>query len=171
MKLSAQFKNAKEQSDYCLAMRKHIGVLDRPLRKCADVYYAMWNAQFAAGGSYGSVGPWAPLKESTKRQRTKAGYGTGPILWRTGALMTSWTSPRSSAHLQRVGPTYIEFGSIMQTPGGAWYLSAIHHYGAKGRTIPARSMVGVEWNLPPAEQILTDSIKNDFINQWYDAHG
>ena len=98
--------------------------------------------------------PWAPLRDSTKKQRRKQGYRDGPILERSGDLGGSITS--GSDHDSAVAGTNLVY-------------AATHQFGAEkgafGTTsrgapipwgpIPARPIFGV-W--PEHAELITDAV-------------
>lgn len=68
---------------------------------------------------------WAALSQSTIRQRLRLGFGSGPILYRTGALARGfrWSAAKRSFKVWNTSPLF-----------------PYHQYGTR-RGIPARPMV------------------------------
>ena len=54
---------------------------------------------------------WAPLAPSTIADRMRKGYGSGPILQRSGGLMKSLTTPGAPGFSLRVGPRSVAYTS------------------------------------------------------------
>lgn len=146
--------------------RRHAGVLDRPFRQIAEIIRAMWDKQFGREGAYNHP-KWRSLKESTKRQRLRMGFAEGPILFRTGSLMRSF-STKGKGHYAVVGPKSLTIGSKLTVPKGGHTLAAIHQYGAG---VPRRSFVGVDTGLPVREDEKARAIITEYIDQWWTKHG
>ena len=75
-----------------ILMLEHQKVSDfkKPLQASARLVRSDVETQFKTEG--GLVGGWKPLAESTIKGRIRAGFGSSPILQRTGALRRSFYS-------------------------------------------------------------------------------
>ena len=93
--------------------------------------------------------PWAPLADSTKKQRRRRGYRDGPILERSGDLGASITSDsdRDSA----VAGTNLVYAATQQFGAKKGAFGA----GAPWGDIPARPFLGV-W--PEHAELITDAV-------------
>lgn len=98
--------------------------------------------------------PWAPLRDSTKKQRRKRGYRDGPILERSGDLGGSITS--GSDHDSAVAGTNLVYAATHQfgAEKGAFGTTS------RGTPIPwgpitARPFLGV-W--PEHAELITDAV-------------
>ena len=95
--------------------------------------------------------PWAPLKKSTKRDRRRRGYRDGPILERSGDLITSITSDSDAR--TAVAGTNLEYAARHQL--------GFEGPDSLGRDIdtPARSFLGL-W--PEHEDLIVEAIHRHF---------
>lgn len=169
VEIKTKIEGVKEKREELTSFRKHLGFLEVPLRKCVEIVRGIFAQQFGSEGSY-LGGGWTPLKEATKKQRVRMGFGEGPILFRSGELFRSFTSPTSSGHYTVIGPTSAEVGSILKTPKGAYNLGAIHHYGAPKAGIPIRSIMDPDGALPSDKEEEIVSILNSHIDTWFEGH-
>lgn len=74
---------------------------------------------------------WPALAASTIADRRRKGFGSGPILVRTGALRDSLTKPGAPGQHLKITPKTIQFGSNVK-----YYI--FHQYGTQN--MPARPM-------------------------------
>ena len=92
--------------------------------------------------------PWAPLTEGTKRQRRRKGYRDGPILERSGDLISSIVSDSDAT--TAIAGTNLEYAARHQL--------GFEGPDALGRPIdtPARPFLGL-W--PEHEDLIVESIR------------
>ena len=95
--------------------------------------------------------PWAPLKPSTKKDRQRRGYRAGPILERSGDLITSIISDSDAT--SAVAGTNLEYAARHQL--------GFEGPDSLGRDIdtPARSFLGL-W--PEHEDLIVEAIHRHF---------
>ena len=95
--------------------------------------------------------PWAPLKPSTKKDRQRRGYRAGPILERSGDLITSIISDSDAT--SAVAGTNLEYAARHQL--------GFEGPDSLGRDIdtPARPFLGL-W--PEHEDLIVESILKHF---------
>lgn len=98
---------------------------------CATLAAAVTNVFKQQG-----IPPWEPLSDVTLYERARLGFGSGPIMYRTGSLLASMTGS-NEFHIQRLHATFREstiiFGSEDPRAVPLGRGSAIDH-------IPARPM-------------------------------
>ena len=83
----------------------------------------------------GRAAEWAPLAESTAKERVRLGYGGDhPILWRTGLLGESLATAGAAGNLTEIGDWEARFGTDI--PYGRF-----HQLGTS--RMPARPIVGL----------------------------
>lgn len=113
-------------------IRRRTGDLRPVYRRVVDPEYSRFmRLQFETAGRYGGD-PWAPLRQSTIRHRTRAGGnrgGTNRPLWDTGRLRASLVKvgPESIRHIGRTRyvrgtsvpyAVYHQEGAILRQWGG-----------------------------------------------------
>lgn len=103
------------------------------------------------GSVYGEG--WAPLAPSTIAERVSAGWGAGPVMWRTGLLARSLAMRGAEGNVFEAGPHSIKVGSEIEYAG-------YQHYGTS-RGIPARALVGLTWD--GEQQVVR--ILQDWLNE------
>jgi len=87
-RLKFTIEGVPELSRILMMAHKKVTDFSKPLWKTARLVLADVEQQFITEGALS--GGWAPLAQSTITGRIKAGYGSGPILQRTGALRRSF---------------------------------------------------------------------------------
>ena len=87
---------------------------------------------------------WRPLKPSTVRERRRKGYGAGPILERSGDLLSRILA---------------DWDDTTAVAGTNVVYAATHHFGDPARGIPARPFLGL-----PADSrnLIVDTIVDHF---------
>lgn len=159
----------KEVDEDLKRIKKHIGILEKPLRKGLAIVRRAAGKAFTTEGSYGGE-KWKPLSPWSQDDRRKHGYGPKhPILKRRGDLRSSWTNKSHPGHYMSVRETSAEMGSMLEVNG--YNLMAIHQFGAiishpksgKPLIIPARPIFGYYGMLPTEDEIKIRNEIQDFI--------
>ena len=114
-------------------MKKRVQVPDRAWKRVGIYMSREMHKQFSTrGANFGT--PWAPLAESTKRQKRRLGFTPAPLV-RTGRLKRGFT--------QRPMDIYETRGMIAKF-GSSYPIAAYQHFGTRrnGRQhIPARKIL------------------------------
>lgn len=111
------------------------------------------------GGGFFGGGPWAPLAESTIKDKQRQGYGMMPIMWRTGALADSLAEKDAPGNVFVTTPESVTVGTSV-------YYAQFHQHGSKKQklrttvtrvrggyklgaesvsVLPQRTLVGISW--------------------------
>lgn len=144
LELDATVATAKD-----LALEARLADMSPAMRALMAVVVADIDANFASESAAGEN--WAPLADSTIRDRKAKGFAAGPILQRTGALRRSASAHQSSgAHDAEVGPD-----------GSAAYVG--FHMAAGPRSkIPLRDAIVLrDTSIDKIDTIIAEFIENE----------
>ena len=111
---------------------------------------------------------WKPLAESTRANRRRHGYGAShPILVRTGALKSSWTTYPNVV----LEPDFMIYApGAGDTLGGTPVdLATINEYGTD--RIPARPVINEDKLSPVVQRVVEDSLINRVNQVWHKRTG
>ena len=89
------------------------------------------------GGLFARGRRWKRLAPGTVRDRERQGYGSGPILWRTGALAESLAYQGANGNVFRVSRNQLSVGTEV-------FYAGFHQAGT--RRMPRRAVVGLTRN-------------------------
>ena len=89
------------------------------------------------GGLFARGRRWTRLARGTVRERVRQGYGSGPILWRTGALAESLAYQGAPGNVFRVSRDQLSVGTEV-------FYAGFHQAGT--RRMPRRAVVGLARN-------------------------
>jgi hypothetical protein len=111
-------------------------------------------------------GGWAPLKESTRKEKERLGYGDQPDLVRTGELRAALTERGAKGHKFLVGPEGVIVGVY-----GDVVPYAVYQARGTSRGLPARILIQVSpGTIDRIIQIITDWLGGGpGVRVWADA--